>query len=234
MSLAAAQRDFLARLLATRPAEGGGLEPYRRTLLANRRGALRCAYPVVARLVGEAFFGELADRYGDAHPSRCGDLHRYGSELAAYVEVYPPARALAYLADVARLEWAVFRCGFAADPEPFDLAALAAVPASRRGEVRFQAQHGLALLPSQHPIASIWEANQPASDGNLASAWEAECAVVFRAGLDVVVRKAGSEARMLQRLVEGDTLGSSCRDEADAAALPAWVQAGIFRGIEPG
>ena len=33
---------------------------YRRAVEANRRGALRSAYPVVARLVGEGFFAEAA------------------------------------------------------------------------------------------------------------------------------------------------------------------------------
>jgi hypothetical protein len=232
MSLAAEQREFLARLLAVEAAESAGMETYRRTLRANRHGALAAAYPVVERLVGAPFFAELATRYGETHPSRGGDLHRFGAELPAFLESYPHARALAYLPDVARLEWAVHRCGFAADARPFDAGALAAVPIARRGEVRFVPQEGTSLVASAYPIASIWEAHQRDQEVDFVGAWEAERALVFRSAIEVRVSKVGTEALMLERLLEGATLESSCREEADAAALPAWVRAGVFRGIE--
>jgi hypothetical protein len=235
MTLARSQREFLARALAT-GAHGAcdpGLAVYRRTLGANRHMALAAAYPVVARLVGEAFFAEAAERFASSHPSRAGDLHEYGGELADFLASYPHAASLHYLADVARLEWAVHRCGFAADPQPFDAAALAAVPVDRRGEVRFRAQAGTALVASRHPIVAIWEANQAGRDGVPTRSWEAEVAVVYRRGLEVRVARAGAEAGLVARLLAGDPLAAACRDEADAAALPRWVEAGIFTGIVP-
>lgn len=235
MTLAESQARCLERLLApdADAALAPGAEIYRRTLRANRRDALRTAHPVVARLVGEAFFAEAAARFAAVEPSRSGDLHEYGAGFAAFLGAYPPAMSLAYLPDVARLEWAVHRCAFAADPVAFDAGALAAVPPSRRERVRLVAQAGTALLACAHPVVSIWEANQPARDGELPGPWEAEVALVFRRGLSVVVSRVGPEAAMLSRLLGGGTLGEACVLPEDASALPRWVEAGLFRGIAP-
>ena len=73
------------------------------------------------RLVGEtssrrrrAFIAAAAAAYGLAR-----SLWRGVS--AAFYTISGPAAALAYLADVARLEWAVSRAIHAADREPLDL-----------------------------------------------------------------------------------------------------------------
>src|SRR2546423_667622 len=99
-SLAARQREALAAIFGER-------EPvppwdvYRRNVLANLRGALAATYPVVARLVGSAFFDEAARRYALACPSASGDLNDYGASFADFLERYEQARSLAYLPDVA-------------------------------------------------------------------------------------------------------------------------------------
>jgi hypothetical protein len=230
MSLAPAQSAFLARVMQ---AEDGtaGLDVYRRIVRANTRRALEGAYPVLSRLVGEAFFAEMADRYADAHPSRGGDLHGFGAAFATFIGGYAPARQLDYLPDVARLEWAVHRAAFARDPASFDFAALAALSPTARLEARLEPQPGTVLVESADPIVSIWEANRHDRDGALESAWEGEAALVYREGLHVRVVRAGRDAPLLARLLAGHPLGEACRDEADAAALPRWVGAGIFAGL---
>jgi hypothetical protein len=165
-SLARTQAEFLDAVLDPRGgALAPGLEVYRRTVRANLGGALAAAYPVVKRLVGDAFFDEAAQRYVRANPSRSGDLHDYGATFGAFLEVYEPAGKLAYLPDVARLEWACHESHHAADALPFNFKALAAVAAQSFGEVRFRLHPAVRLLRSFHPVAAIWEANQPPRDG---------------------------------------------------------------------
>ena len=192
-SLAREQAAFLDALLDPR---GGvlspGLEVYRRNVRANLAGSLVAAYPVVRRLVGEAFFDEAALRYVRANTSRSGDLHEYGGAFASFLEVYEPARGLAYLADVARLEWACHESHYAADAEPFDLAGLARVTPGSLGEVRFHLHPAARLMRSAHPIAAIWEANQPHRDGTSARSDGPDHVVVRREGL--VVRVESVEA----------------------------------------
>jgi hypothetical protein len=107
VNLARLQGDFLDAILAREEPADARLAVYHRSVRANHDAALAAAYPVVRRLVGDAFFGEAAARYAQAFPSRCGDLHVYGSAFALFLAQYEHARDLAYLPDVARLEWAV-------------------------------------------------------------------------------------------------------------------------------
>src|SRR5262249_18523791 len=100
------QREFVDGLYGEAVLEGRAAI-YQRNLLSNLRAALGAAYPIVRRLVGDAFFNEAADRFARVHPSTSGDLHRYGESFPDFIAAYAPARSLEYLPDVARLEWAV-------------------------------------------------------------------------------------------------------------------------------
>ena len=160
-----------AAALARLPIVGGTLSPaarvdvYRNNVCGNYRKALAATFPVVRRLVGATFFNAAVDAYVRAHPSTRGDVNRYGGELARFLADYAPARALAYLPDIARLEWAIDQAGIAADAPPFDLAALAALPEEAHAGLRFLPHPSMQLVASPYPILRIWQVNQPPFDG---------------------------------------------------------------------
>jgi hypothetical protein len=229
-ALAQLQRAFAAALhdgaegaIADRVRAAGApvqarIGQYVRNMGANRHDALAAAYPVVRRLVGDAFFAGMARRYGAEHPSRSGDLHLFGDALDRFIAAYAPARGLAYLADVARLEWACHECFHAADVQ-FDASALAWVPARRRHELRLRLHPAVRLLESPHPIVAIWEGNQPGNDGTPARAAGPDRALVWRDRLEVRVRcLERAEWELLRSLARGATL-------EDAVASMGAVQA---------
>lgn len=231
MSLAAFQREFLEAL--RRPEQPGEarMNVYRRTREAIHGDALGAAYPVVRRLVGAAFFDALAQRYARSHPSRSGDLHRFGEALPRFLAADSYAASLAYLSDVARLEWAVHEAEVAPDPVPFDFDALARVPASYHDDLRFSLQEGARVVRSAHPIVALWEANQETCDGTLQGSPGAQAALVMRDGAGVACRLLGAEAELLERLAAGVLLAPACAGlppEA-LAALPGLVASGAFR-----
>lgn len=213
--LARVQREFLAEVFGEDVPTRAGLATYRASVLASLHGALACTYPVVRRLVGEAFFREAAQRFARAHPSTSGDLHLYGVQFAAFLEDYPFARELPYLADVARLEWACHESFHAGEATALDAGALAAVAREHHGEIRFRLHPAVRLVASAYPVMSIWEANQPERDGAPEVSAGAEHVVVRRDELTV---RLGRFARDEWRFVEALSRGATLEEAVDAAA----------------
>jgi len=110
------QQRFAAGLRGDGPA-GRNLAVYRATVSANYRAAMAATYPVVRLIVGGAFFDTAVDAYTAAFPSTGGDLNVYGGRFGDWLAAYPYAVHLPYLADVARLEWAIDEAARAADCE---------------------------------------------------------------------------------------------------------------------
>jgi hypothetical protein len=239
--LAALQRSFIEAIDAEGAPEWPGLEVYRATARANVNAALADTYPVVKRLVGDAFFFEAARRYARAHPSASGDLNDYGAHFARFLAGYEHAADLAYLPGVARLEWACHASSRAADAQPLDFMRLARVPATQFARLRFALHPAVRLVRSRHPIAAIWHANQPERDGVPERVEGAEHVVVRRERLEV--RVASIEA------CEWEFLAASARDatldeatsslgEAEGArvlgvSLARFVSEGVIAGFTP-
>ena len=204
------------------------LDVYRHNVLANLRGALRDIFPVVNRIVGDAFFLHAADQFICTTPSRSGDLNRFGGEWPAFLGAYPHAADLPYLADVARLEWAWHECFHAADAAPLDLARLATVDPGDHGMLLFRLHPAVRLLESAFPILRIWQVNQPDFTGDPHIDWEqAGDALLVRrdgnggagAGVEVVIQSLNAGAwRFLHELLARHALepAASAALEADA------------------
>jgi hypothetical protein len=194
-----------------------GLAVYRRNALGNHAAALRDVYPVVLRLVGAQFFDRLARDYATQTPSRSGDLHDFGGELGAFLDALPAARNLPYLADVARLEWAVHRSFHARHVPPLDPARLAVVLPERLPDLRFELHPAARLLRSPYPVLTIWRVNQPQWSGDQAVdlGLGAEQVLIIRRALEVTLEPlSAAEYAMLEALDAGGNLG-----DALAAAL---------------
>jgi hypothetical protein len=179
-SLADLQRDFARAVLKPDGAVPSGLagEPdaaaarlaiYRRAIFANYRNALGATYPLVRRILGAAPFGAAVDAFVRAHPSRSGDLNVYGDAFPAFLAAHEPTPTPPWLADVARLEWAIDEAHRAADVRAAPdrvLASLAAVPADRLPATTLELAPSCRLLKSDFPILAIWKANQPDCAGD--------------------------------------------------------------------
>jgi hypothetical protein len=87
------------------------LRVHRNTVLMGLTRALRLTYPTVTWLTGENFFDQAAFAFASANPPRGACLSDYGDGFADFLESYAPAAGLAYLADVARLDLVIERCG---------------------------------------------------------------------------------------------------------------------------
>lgn len=190
---------------------------YRNNHYAALIGALADSYPTVQRLVGEEFFRALAAAYARQHAPRSPVMHEYGGEFPDFITGFPPAAALPYLADVARVDWACLRAYHAADRQPLppaELAPLADNPAA--AELRFELHPSLTVVESDWPVVSIWDANRDAGDPRPLRFQRPspETAMILRAdSLVRVHRLPPGGARLINELRAG-----SCLSEAASAA----------------
>jgi len=182
-------------IVAAEPSPAVRLGIYRDNVLGNYRKVMAATYPVVHRLVGSALFRAAIEAFVRAHPSTRGDVNRYGGELARFLAAYPAARELAYLPDLARLEWAIDQANIAADAAALDLATLAAVPEEALAELRLVLHPSARLVASAYPILHIWKVNQPDHAG--------EDRVDLGEGGDILLVARDTDGVTIERLTPG-------------------------------
>ena len=142
------------------------VEVYRNNVYVGLAKTLRSVYPVVEQLVGEGFFRYAAAEYIGRHPSVSGDLHEFGDAFPTFLSTFTPAAEMAYLPDVAHLEWAYYKVFHAAEHAPLDLAALGAAPQDRYEELKFKLHPASRLVASDYPVLHIWRVNQKNYSGD--------------------------------------------------------------------
>jgi hypothetical protein len=145
------------------------LDIYRNTFVSGVTKALRLSFPAVHRLVGDDFFAAAAAVFIGRTPPRTAWLDRYGAEFPELLQHFPPAARLAYLADVARLEWAVSRAIHAPDHAGLALTQLAALAPEQQGRVCFSPHPSIGLLRVSYPVDVIWRAVLDRDDAALAA-----------------------------------------------------------------
>ncbi len=152
---------------------------YRGNIVAHASRALQAAYPVLEQIVGAEFFAGMSRAFWKAQPPQSGDWNEYGQAMADFLQHFEPAAAMAYLPDLARLEWAVHRATYSADSP--------AITACDDAPALLQ-RPGTTVLASLYPIADIWHAHQLDASITLAEiTWEPQGAIVFRNGMAVQV-----------------------------------------------
>lgn len=151
------QRAMRAQLLGD-AAVDERLGIYRNTVLSALVNALRLSYPTVQRLVGADFFEGAAREFIHGHAPTSAYLNDFGGEFPPFLAQFPPAASLPYLADVARLEWAVNRALHAPDVPALDLARLASLGEAAFAGVRFTIHPSVSLLQLMTPADAIWRA----------------------------------------------------------------------------
>ena len=188
------------------------LDIYRNNYRGNLQDTLAAAYPVIEQLVGQDFFRWMAREYIAQHPSRSGNLHLYGAQLADFLAAFVPAKGLVYLPDMAALEWASHCAYYAPDAATLDISALAQIAPRQYPGLILTLHPACHMLHSRYPVAAIWHAHQPgaASDFHI-NLDSGACNVLVSRRADSVCVDELPEADYdwLLRLQAGSTLGAA-------------------------
>jgi uncharacterized protein (UPF0276 family) len=181
---------------------------YRNNCVVAVLSALKEQFPSVALLVGDEAFADLARAYADKHPPRSPVLGQYGDTFPGFVAEYLDdcdIRALPYLPDVARLDWARIKALRAEEATPCPSSRLSQLNPDALAATIVRIHPSLSLVSSDWPILALSRAHEaPVED------WRGETVLVLRpqaelfcAALPLVA------AAFLLACVKGETLGEA-------------------------
>jgi hypothetical protein len=165
--MSGAQHDFaLALLDPVRPVpeglgDGAGgpagcrFDVYRNNVAASLIAAMRVAFPVISRLLGQRNMDGISGLFLRAHPPDTPLMMHYGGAFPAFLESLPQLSHLGYLGDVARLELALRRSYHAADTAPADIARL---PPQALLNTALRLSPATLVVRSDWPLFDIWRA----------------------------------------------------------------------------
>jgi hypothetical protein len=178
---------------------------YRNNVMASLIDALAESFPVTQQLVGEDFFRGMARIFVQTHPLKSRVLAWVGREFPAFIDQFQPVSTLAYLSDVARIEWLRICAYHAADQSSLDPQAMARPLADPDSLLHLQLHlhPSVHLLSSRFAVYSLWIAHHGLLDIATVNPAHAEAALVYRSGLDVKVMPLdAAQAHCIQRLLE--------------------------------
>ncbi|MCF8532857.1 MAG: DNA-binding domain-containing protein [Reyranella sp.] len=202
------------------PAEAR-LRIYRHHVGHSLGAALAATFPTVQALVGEGFFQTLTRDFAACELPTQPVLAEYGVEFPAFVAGYGPARGLPYLADIARLDWALNVAFHAAANRRLAAADLATIAVEQLPSLMVGISEGAALIGSDYPIDRIWHASQPgaSSDAVDLAGGHADLLVLRRADDAAFVTLTAGEAAFVASVIGGSPLEVAAKSglQADAA-----------------
>ena len=192
------------------------LRVYRHHVFESLATALAATFPTVQAVVGADFFRSLACAYvGQSLPEQ-PVLSDFGSGFAAFIADHAPARDLPYLADTARLDWALTVAFHAPADARLRAADLAVLGAEALPLLHLDLAPGASLVSSRYPLDHIWLASQPgAATGAVdLDAGGADLLVLRRTDDSAFVSLSAGEAAFMTCLGGGSSL-----EAASAVAL---------------
>lgn len=206
-----------------------GLLAYRSNAIELAQRVLREAYPVTARILGDATFNPLAIRLWRIDPPLRGEMAQWGSGFPALIECLEDLCAdEPGVADLARVEWLLHVAGYASDGLR-DTASFHLLTVCDPRELRLVLAPATGLVRSEHAVVRMFnEASTPLD------ADAPETALVWRDGWRPRLRACViGEAAFIAALLGSLSLADSLRSSPDFD-FPAWltrvVQDGLLMG----
>lgn len=189
-------------------------------------------YPIAKHALGDTKFGQLARRYIEAHPSRGPNLNGYGRAFASFCASDGQLQERAFVADLARLEWAMVEVIHAPASAALSMAFLQEIGPERWSGVTLPPSSTLRFLELDHPVNAYLQAVRTGGAPEIPSpAWSATA--VYRQGytvwrMDLTRPMAG----VLRSLLRGETLGEALQtlaayDRAFETDVMAWFRAWV-------
>ncbi|MBN9490738.1 MAG: putative DNA-binding domain-containing protein [Alphaproteobacteria bacterium] len=156
-----ADADILGSIVGDTIPAAARLRIHRHQLYESLATALAGTFSTVQQLVGDPFFRSIARAFiAQALPAQ-PVLSEYGEGFPAFVDTYELARGLPYLADVARLDWALNLAFNSPIGRRLTAADLSSIPGEQLPSMKVGLAPGTRVIHSTYPLDRIWSASQP-------------------------------------------------------------------------
>lgn len=206
-----------------------GLAAYRANAEALAERTLGAAFGSIRAMLGDDDFAHLAAEFWRARPPQRGDVGEWGADFADWLHAHHAMARWPYLADCARLDFALHLNERAADAS-FDADSLALLADTDPRRLRLVPMPGTSLVSSRWPIVTIHRAHLGGADADFALAREAiereraQHALVWRDGWRATVTElAEPEAAWTASLLAGANLASALDRAGPAFDFAAWL-----------
>jgi hypothetical protein len=219
------------------------LDIYRYGYRARLRECLGDDYPALAATLGESGFAALCDAYIEQYPSASPSLNAFGRNMSALCAKEHGA----FLAELARLEWALVEVVHAEMPAPLDLAALQTLSPEAWNAVRLTKSDAVRLLEFEHETNAYYQAFRSAGTLGPYPPPQASATAVYRIGptlwrMDLTPAMTRVLSALFAEATISEALNQIHVDERDPNALAeaersvtvwfsAWVRAGFFASV---
>ncbi|WP_417809930.1 DNA-binding domain-containing protein [Thioclava sp.] len=253
-SLFERQADFGAALLDPERAVPEGLvgpdgrpsarrfAVYRNNVVSSLIDALAEAYPIVQRLVGEAFFRATARVFVTDNSPDSPVMLRYGAGFADFLDGFAPLADLPYIGDVARVERAYLASYHAPEATALTVEAMVATAPETLLEMSMVLHPSCRIVTSDYPVGTIWHTNNAAGTPdpiNLAAGGETVLIARPEARVDLRLLPEGP-AQFLLSLGAGHSLSRAAEaalrtapDQDVSALLSGVIRLGLIVGLQP-
>ena len=196
---------------------------YQHAVAAILEEALATAFPVVRALLGEACFSAAAEAFKHEHPPQHGNLQVYGQGFADFLGEWSVVVELAYLPDVAAIEWARQGALLAADEAAIPASALAT--AVETGAV-LRLHPSVQFLDLATHALDIWRWCQNPEADNPQIADGPQSVLVWRSGSEIAcVELDSAGARLVTMIAAGKPLNAAIAAAVEGADEQAATQA---------
>lgn len=206
-----------------------GLAVYRNTIAKGCVDALAANFPTVQTMVGEDWFRAAAGLFAREAPPTTAALLDYGAAFPAWLERFPPAADLPYLAGIAHLDRLWTEALFAAEAPPLQADALSRLAPEALAETRLGLHPSVRFAAFDAGLPSLWRA---ARDGaqDLELSETPETLLLVRRGEAVASRVVGAaETVFLRACRDGRAAGEAA--QAAATADPDASLASLFAAL---
>ena len=218
-----------------------GLSVYRNTIARGCVDALAANFPTVATMVGEDWFRAAAALFAREAPPTHAALLDYGENFPAWLDRFPPAQDLPYLAGVAHLDRLWTEALFAGEAPSLPAEAFSELAPETLAQARVRLHPSVRFAAFGAGLPSLWAGAREGRD-DLELFEAAEGLLLSRPDALVAYRIIGpadcaflAACRMGRPLAEAMGLAAEADPGADLQILfAALIDAKIFSGLDTG